>query len=283
MKNRIILLLIICLAVFSTAMFAQTPPLLARTIVKTDKFDFRAGGTLTITGAPNGSIRVIGTGKNEIEITAEIKIQAQNESDLNRLAEGTGFVTDDSAIRASIITVGGHNKFGLKKLPKGFPKNLADMPFRVDYVISVPHYCDLEIDGGKGDLSINGVEGSMRINFLETNAKIDVIAGELTMTAGSGTVDLALGVLGWRGRAANIQVATGNLKVRLPSNMSAEIDATILHTGSIENALPDLKPRDRKVPFTDKSIIAKAGPGGPRLKFTVGDGKIKIEPLVPPL
>ncbi|MEP6787480.1 MAG: hypothetical protein ABJB40_03555, partial [Acidobacteriota bacterium] len=88
---------------------------------------------------------------------------------------------------------------------------------------------------------------------------------------------------GWRGRSANIQVATGNLYVQLPNKMSAEIDAAILKSGKIENTLPDLKPRDRKVPFTERSIIAKAGVGGAPLKFTVGDGTLKLSQLILPL
>ena len=63
---------------------------------------------------------------------------------------------------------------------------------------------------------------------------------------------------------------------------NAELDAVILRTGNIENTFPDLKPRDRKVAFTDKSIIAKAGVGGAPLKFSVGDGTLKLERLVLP-
>ena len=258
---------------------AQTPQLVKRTTTKTDRFDFGSGGSIVITGAPNGSIRVVGSAKNEIGITAEIEVQAANEADLAKLAEVTGFVTDESAIRTSVITVGVHNKFGLKKLPKNFPKNLLALPFKINYVINVPHYSDLEIDGGKGDLSVSGVEGSMRINFIESKAYVEIIGGNTTVTVGSGSVDVAFGVKGWRGRSANIQIGNGNMNVRLPSNMSAEIDAVILKTGLIENTLPDLKPRDRKVPFTEKSIIAKAGVGGAPLKFSVGDGTLKIERL----
>jgi hypothetical protein len=53
----------------------------------------------------------------------------------------------------------------------------------------------------------------------------------------------------------------------------------VLRTGTIENSLPDLKQRDRKVAFTDKSIIAKAGSGGTEVKFTVGDGTLRLERL----
>lgn len=262
---------------------SQVPQMVKRTTTKTDRLDFGSGGSIVINGAPSGSIKVQGWAKNEIEINATIEVQAANEADLAKIAETTGFVTDESRIRTSIITVGVHNKFGLKKLPKNFPKQLLGLPFTVNYVINVPRYSDLEIDGGKGDLSISGVEGSMRINFIESKANVEVIAGNTTLVIGSGTLDVAFGVRGWRGRFADIQVATGDMNVRFPSNMSAEIDATILKTGAIENLLTDLKPRDRKVPFTDRSIIAKAGVGGSPMKFVVGDGKMKLERLVTPL
>lgn len=283
MKKRLILLVAVCLGLFSVSVFSQTPSMLKRTITKTDKFDFGVGGTVAILGAPNGSIRVVGSVKNEIEITAEIELQATNEADLAKLAQVTTFLTDESVGRVGIVTIGTHNKLGDKKLWKKFPKNLLGLPFRIDYTVSVPQFCDLQIDGGKGDLNISGVDGTMRINFLESNARIEIIGGSTTATFTSGTVDVAFGVRGWRGRPANIQVATGNLTVRLPSNASAEIDAMILRTGAIENTIPDLKPRDRKVLFTDKSIIAKAGVGGVPLKFTVGDGTLKMERLILPL
>ncbi len=283
MKKQFTLLLAITAAVLCITAAGSAQSLLKRTTTKTDKFDFGSGGTVIIVGAPNGSIRVIGTIKSEIEITAEIEIQAATEADLATLATITTFMTDESANRTGIVSLGTHNKGGLKKLPKKFPKTLLGLPFRIDYVIHVPRYSDLEIDGGNGDLDISNVEGSMRIKFIESNAKIEVIGGSTTATVGKGTMDVAFGVKGWRGRMADIQLASGTLRVRLPATLSAELDAVILRSGAIENSIPDLKPRDRKVQFTDKSIVAKAGVGGVPLKFSVGDGTLKMERLVLPL
>ena len=283
MKKQFNLLVAVIAAVLCLSAAAFPQSLVKRTTTKTDKFDFGSGGSVNIVGAPEGSIRVIGTNRHEIEITAEIEIQAPTEADLATLATLTTFLTDETPNRTGIISVGPYNKGGLKKLPKKFPKALLTMPTRIDYVIYVPHYTDLDISGGKGDLEITGVEGSMQIKFLESNAKIEVIGGATTATVGSGNVDIALGVKGWRGRMADIQVATGTLRVRLPAMMSAELDAVILRTGSIENSIDGLKPRDRKVPFTDKAISAKAGVGGVPIKFSVGDGTLKMDPLVLPL
>ncbi|MEO7659600.1 MAG: hypothetical protein ABIV48_08295 [Pyrinomonadaceae bacterium] len=281
-KTRAIMMaLFVC--VFFASAWAQAPVIVKRTITKTDRFDFGAGGSIVITGAQKGSVIVIGSAKNEIEIVAEIELEAGNEADLSKLAEITGFVTDESSIRTSIITVGNHNKFGLKKLPKNFPKNLLTLPFTINYRVTVPRYSDIEIDGGIGDLTVSATEGSMRINFLQSRANIEIVGGSTEVMIGSGSLDVAFGVRGWRGRSANLKVGAGSLKARLPSNMSAEIDAIILKTGTFTNNLPELVPRDRKVPFTDRSIMAKAGVGGAPLKFTVGEGTITLERLKLPL
>lgn len=282
MKNTRPVLFALLITLLSAAAFAQAP-LIKRTTTKTDKFDFAAGGTVSISGAPQGSIKVVGGNTNEIEITAEIELQAGSEADLAKLAEVTGFITEESSGRTGIITFGTHNKLGDKKLWKKFPKDLLQLPFRVDYVVTVPRYTDLEINGGKGDLSIAGVEGSMKISFLDVKANIEVITGATNAVFEKGTVDVVLGARGWRGRTADIMVATGDLKVRMPSNVSAEIDALVQRNGAIENSLPGLKQRDRKVPFTEKSIMAKVGVGGVPLKFTVGNGTLKMERLVLPL
>lgn len=270
---------LLCMTAFCAMSLHAQPKLLKRTATKTDKFDFGAGGTVAIIGAPSGSIRIMASGSNEIEITATIELQAASEADLAKLADVTGFITDETIARTAIISVGTHNKLGDKKLWKKFPKNLLGLPFRIDYVVSVPRYCDLEIDGGKGDLSITGVEGSLTANLIETNAAIEATTGTTAVTVASGKVDLTLGPRPWRGRAVNVQVANGELAIRLPSNLSADIDALVLRNGSVENSFGDLKPRDRKAAFTDHAIIGKAGVGGPTIKLTVGDGTLKLQRL----
>jgi len=247
-----------------------------RTITKSDKFDFGAGGTVSIVGAPSGSITVTGNPKNEIEISAQIQIEAPSESDLNILAQVTTFVLQEATGRVSILTSGTNNKLGDKKTWKKFPKALLGLPYRIDYVIKVPRYCDLEINGGKGDLIISGIEGTFKVAATESNAKFDLIGGGLAATIGTGTVDLTIPDRSWRGNLIDIALATGNLTAHLPSSISADLDAAILRSGKIESAFVDWKPRTRTVPFTEQSVIAKAGNGGVPMKFTVGEGTLKL-------
>jgi len=274
-KQNLILVCLstVFLAVIAGVVSAQN---VKRTTTKTDRFDFGAGGTVSIIGAPAGSITVVGSSKNEIEITAQIEIQAGSEADLDRLSQVTTFLTDESLGRVSIISSGTHNKLGDKKAWKKFSKGLLGLPFKIDYVISLPRYTDLEISGGKGDLSVSGVEGALKITSVESNAKLDLIGGGVSATFGTGTVDITMPNRSWRGNAIDVALSSGTMSVHLPSSISAEIDATILKTGKIESAFVDFKPRTRNVPFTERSIIAKAGSGGISMKFTVGDGTLKL-------
>ena len=150
------------------------------------------------------------------------------------------------------------------------------MPFKIDYVIKVPRFTDLEITGGEGDLSISGVDGSMQLKFVKTNARLDLVGGVISATFGDGTVDVTIPDRSWRGRAADIQLANGTMNVQLPLNLNAEVDAKILRTGKIDSAYGAFKPRERDIPFGEKIIMAKAGSGGIALKFTVGDGMLNF-------
>jgi hypothetical protein len=282
MKNQKILKLLafaFVFATFSINSFAQTAPqFIKRTTYKSDSLELGAGGTVSIIGAPNGSIEIEGWDKNEIEIAAEIEVQGATESDLSKLAEVNGFVLDDSFGHVRIISVGTHDKDYMKRTAKNFPKNLLGLPFRIDYKIKLPRYCDLNIDGGNGDLLIGNVDGSMKIKYLNSNAVFNLVGGAINATIGGGSVDVTIPTRGWRGRSADIQLASGTMNVRLPISFNAQIDASILRTGQIENTFAALKPRTR-VKFTEKSISAKAGTGGVPLNFTVGDGMLKISEL----
>lgn len=260
---------------FAPGTAQETKFLIKRTNYKTETVEFGVGGTVSIIGAPDGSIRVEGWQKNVVEITAEVEMQAETEADLAELAKVNGFVIDDDFGHISITSVGTHDKNYLKRVAKKFPKNLLGMPFKIDYVIKVPMYSDINIDGGRGDLNLSNVEGTMRINYLESNARLNLIGGTIVAIIGKGDVAIVIPNRSWRGRSADVQLASGTMIVELPVNLSANVDAEVLRRGQIENALTNLKPRDR-TKFSEKSMSAKAGNGGAPLSFTVGDGTLKL-------
>lgn len=282
MKNRstVAVLLFAFFAIAFASVEAQTDLPLKRTAFKTDTLDFGPGGTLSVVGAPNGSIRIEGWSNNEVQVNAQIEMSARTEAELDQISKVTGFILEESMGRTGIVSIGTHDKNYLKRAIKKFPKELVGLPFRIDYVIKVPKYCDLQIDGGKGDLFIAGVDGTIKINFLDSNAKLDLVGGAVHATFGEGTVEVTVPSRSWRGRFADISLASGTMNVNLPPSLNAEIDASILRNGKIENNYAEMKPKSRRETFTEKLIAAKSGSGGVPLKFTVGDGNLNISQIV---
>ena len=278
LKLIVLGLLLSCSSIFVHAQKDKAnKPLLKRTKYQTQSVEFGAGGTFSIIGAPNGSIEIEGWSKNEVEISSEIIVQAHNEKDLKLLADVTGFFVDEGLTKVSITSLGTHDRKHLKKNFKKFPKKLRKMnlPFEINYKIKIPHFAGVEVNGGKGDFKLSNVEGMMRINYLESDAKLNLIGGAVQATIGTGDIDVTIATRSWRGQFAEVMVSDGSMNLWLPKNLNANLKMEVLRTGKLDNTYKRLKPM-RLTKFTDKNIYARAGSGGAELKFTVGDGNLKI-------
>jgi hypothetical protein len=147
----------------------STPaPLLTRSTTRQESLQFGYGGTVTVVGAPQGSISIEGWNRSEVAITAEIEWRAETEEDLNRLATVNSFVFDEDVNHLRILTTGTHDRRFMRRVAKDFPKKLIGLPWKLDYKIRVPNYTDLEIDAGSGPLFLSSVEGTIRLTAAQT-------------------------------------------------------------------------------------------------------------------
>lgn len=257
---------------------ASATPALTRTTTRHEVRRFGHGGSLTILGAPTGSITIEAWPRSEIDITADIELRAETEEDLARLSQVNSFLLDEDVNHLRILTTGTHDKKFMRRVAKDFPKKLLGLPWKIDYHLRVPASVDLEIDVGRGAFNLIGVEGAIRFTAVESDAKLTLTGGTVTATVGRGSINVNLAARNWRGRGADIRLATGDLTVELPASFSADIDASILRSGQIENSYAALAPRERTT-STPRSIKARAGVGGPTLTFTVGDGTLRIKQI----
>ena len=76
---------------------ASAVPLLTRSTTRQEKRRLGYASTVTIVGAPQGSITVEGWPRSEVEITADLELRAETEEDLNLLAAVNGWVLDDDS------------------------------------------------------------------------------------------------------------------------------------------------------------------------------------------
>jgi hypothetical protein len=249
--------------------------LLTRTTNQRESRRLGYGGTVTVIGAPVGSITVEGWPQSEVQVVADLELQAETEDDLNRLAALNRFVLDDDVNHVSILTTGTHDKAFMRRAAKDFPKKLLGLPWKADYRVRVPANTDLEVNAGRGTVKVNGVEGAIRISQTEGDAALTMTGGVISATVAAGNVLLSIPVRSWRGSGADIRVAAGSLTIELPAGFNGDIDADVLRSGKIEDLYGALVSRE-KPGITPTVMRARAGAGGAFFKFTVGAGTMTI-------
>ena len=258
---------------------SKPTPQLTRTTTRQEVRRLGYAGTVTIIGAPQGSITIEGWTRNEVAITANIELKADTEEDLNRLATVNGFILDDDLNHVRVLTTGTHDREFMRRVAKNFSKKLLGLPWKIDYRIRVPAVTDLEINAGRGPISLKDVEGAIRLSATESETLLTLSGGTVSVTVASGKVGLTIPVRSWRGGGADVRVAAGDVAVELPVGFSGDIDAEILRLGRIDNTFSELQSRERPG-ITERVIKGRAGAGGPFFKFTVGDGSIVLRRAV---
>jgi hypothetical protein len=259
-----------------SALTSAAQPKLTRTTTRHEVRRLPYGSTVTLLGAPTGSITIEAWTRSEVDITADIELHADTEEDLARLAAVNSFIIDDDPNQLRILTTGMHDKKFMRQTAKNFPKKLLTLPWKIDYHLRVPVMTDLEINGGRGAFNLTGVEGSVSFQAQESDALMTMTGGLLRATLLSGSVRLIIPTRSWRGAGISLQLATGNVTIELPPGFSGDIDADVLRNGQIENNYAELTPREHTLP-TPHSLKSTAGAGGVTFSLTVGDGTIKIE------
>jgi hypothetical protein len=252
------------------------PPLLTRTTSKHELRRFGYGGTLSVIGAPAGSITIEGWSRGEVDISAEIQLSAATEADLDLLAKVNTFGLDEDMNHLRVLSTGTHDKEFMRVVAKKFPKALMGLPWRIDYRIKVPAAIDLDINAGRGAITISGVEGNIRLSAAESETKLQLAGGTVSATVAVGKVNLNISKKSWRGVGAEIRVAVGQINLELPPGFNGDLNAEVLRVGAIVDSYGELAPRE-KPGITPQTVRARAGSGGAFFHLVVGDGGIVVK------
>jgi len=255
---------------------APTAANLKRTINRRATHRLPYGGSVTLVAPPVSSITIEGWSRSEIEIEADIELHAPTEADLDLLAAINNLAVDVDTNHVRILTSGTHDKKYLQRVAKKFPKTLIGLPWKIDFRLKIPALTDVEIDSGIGPIKLNGVEGSIHLNALQSDAEFSLTGGYFSAIIQRGAVKVVIPSRNWRGLGANLQLAGGTLDVILAPGFSGDIDANVLRLGEVKNSYAGLTPREGPA-NNPRLLLGRAGAGGAKLSFTVGDGTLEIK------
>jgi DUF4097 and DUF4098 domain-containing protein YvlB len=201
----------------------------------------------------NGPVTVIAWDKNEVEIDAIKRADSKDRLDEAKIEVTAGSSTID--IRTHYPEYMHHNHAA-----------------SVEYTLHVPRKGRLDkIDLVNGRVHIEGVQGGVHASSVNGEVEAREVMGEMQLHSVNGRVTAELQA---PGRLVDIGTVNGPVALKLPSNASAEIDASTVH-GDISN--------DFHIPVNHghfapgSQLRARLGDGETQMKLSTVNGAIQIQ------
>lgn len=205
----------------------------------------------------NGSIRVEGWDRDEIYIKAKIQVRGSKRGAEEIASEIT--IDTDGTIRAD-----GPSQSWTRKIFGGRGG------WSVSYRVMVPHDFDLAVRSTNGSLHVEDVRGD--IDFGTTNGSIRLygVAGDLKGGSTNGGVAVTLDGRRWHGHEIDVHTTNGKIKLVLPEDFSADLDARTTNGGIRVDHLIRIHEKSRR------RLRGTIGEGGTRLKARTTNGGISF-------
>jgi DUF4097 and DUF4098 domain-containing protein YvlB len=121
---------------------------------------------------------------------------------------------------------------------------------------------DIEVDRARGDVHASSGNGTIRVT---------TSTGPVSASTGNGSIRVDMASIS---NPSDMEFSTGNgsITVRFPANLSANIEANV----PWRNMQTDF-PMQMESRFSGRHIEGKIGNGGPRIRFSTGNGSVSIE------
>ena len=172
----------------------------------------RAGGTLAIDATPNGGIEVIGTDRDDVLVRARVVAWGDDEDAARELAGEVAIRTDD------IIRAEG-------------PQNRDGHRWSVSYEVLAPRDTDLRLETRNGGISVANLRGDVELDATNGGLQLDGLAGNVRGRTTNGGVEVRLTGERWDGDALDVQSTNGGIRLRVPEEYSARLEARTTNGG----------------------------------------------------
>lgn len=242
--------------VVTSALLLSTNLFASVTETETFTFELDNGGRFSLSNV-NGSVTVIGTSGNQVEIVATKK--ADNQSDLDNIEIEISSSNDEVVVETEIGKSSNWFSFG---------NNSGE----VRYEVTVPADSLLDsIDTVNGDVYISGVSAKVVAESVNGDLEIQDLADDANLSTVNGNIDAAFKKLEGR-QDVKAETVNGRVSVTLPADADVKVSADTLN-GSINARDFDLE-TDKG--FVGSDLNGEIGNGSARLNIDTVNGSVKI-------
>jgi len=126
------------------------------------------------------------------------------------------------------------------------------------------------MDANNGSIAVDDVHGEIRFHTSNGSVHLSDVGGDVDGSTTNGSVSVALAGTGWNGRGLHVETTNGSVKLELPENFSAQIQASTVN-GRIHSDFPVTVSGD-----TGKNMSFQLGSGGPTVEARTVNGSVNI-------
>jgi len=259
LKNLNLLLALL----FSVSVFAQPKPTLdcnhrgyqnRASFCEMREQSAAAGSVLSVDAGPNGGISIKGWDRSDILVRSQVNTYAPTDGEARNLALQVSIQAAGPNIRAN------------------GPARDSDHQWAVSYEIFVPSRSSMNLSTENGGVSISDVVGNLEFKTVNGGLALRRVGGYVHGNTTNGGVTIDLSGDRWEGQGLEVTTTNGGVRLRVPANYSAQLEAQtssggIHATGVAELLAPD-QPAHR--------ISTALGAGGATLKVTTINGGVSV-------
>jgi len=225
-----------------------------KTACEVRKMDIETGwNSIDVDASPNGGITIEGWGEKRIHIEAKLQAKAGSIEEAREILSDIDIEAKNKTIKA----IG----------PKFFTSGKS---WTASYRIMVPENMDLELGALNGGISIENVHGQIDTKTVNGGIKLERISGNVDAHTTNGGITAKLDGDRWSGKGLDLQTTNGGIKVSIPENYSAELEAGTVN-GNMKIDFP-VKVQG----WIKKSIKTTLGEGGAAIKARTTNGGVSI-------
>jgi DUF4097 and DUF4098 domain-containing protein YvlB len=236
-------------------------------LVEYREWNLAAEGCLLFkVGNVRGDIEVIGWDRDEIEISATIRIRAAGKNKAEKIHGNIEFEIGQEAGNISIRAL-------VPQYRKDSISGEGNTAVWIEYSIRVPYSTDLDIRSVTGDITVVKVGGRFRV--VSEQGDIDMLSrgGEGVLKTGSGDIGCELAFLPAGGKL-RLKTSNGDLSLGIPAETSAMLRArTRAGRVKVRLQMTGVEKKKRKV---KKGIL---GGGAGEIVLETANGDVTIEEL----
>lgn len=212
------------------------------------------GSMLSVDAGPNGGISINGWDRSDILVRSQVNTYAPTDGEARNLALQVFIQATGSDIRAN------------------GPARDKEHQWAVSYEIFVPSRSSINLATENGGVSISDVTGNLEFKTVNGGLNLRRVGGYVHGSTTNGGVTIELAGDRWEGQGLEVATTNGGVRLRVPANYSAQLEAQTISGGIHATGVTELPAPDQAA----HRISTALGAGGAIVKVTTTNGGVSV-------